>query len=69
MEIWRSYISKMFNLFLFLVLNMPNLAKALNLENVIKIESEEIEDMCQIDVATSNIIKLALTEIAILFIT
>ena len=59
----------MFNLFLFLVLNMPNLAKALNLENVIKIESEEIEDMCQIDVATSNIIKLALTEIFILFIT
>ena len=69
MEIWRSYISKMFNLFLFLVLNMPNFSKALNISNIIK--SDQIDDniQCGIDVATSNIMRLAFSEIFILFVT
>jgi hypothetical protein len=46
MEIWRSYISKMFNLFLFLALNMPNLSEALGLSDMIKSETNETQEAC-----------------------
>ena len=65
-EIWRSYVSKMLNLFLFVMLNLSSTFKGVNA--FFGMESDE-SVTCQQDVASLNIIKLALTEIVILLIS
>ena len=62
-EIWRSYVSKMLNLFLFVMLNLSNIFVGVN--NFFNIKTDNSVS-CQQDVASLNIIKLALTEIVIL---
>jgi len=65
-EIWRSYISKVFHLFLFLVLNLTSYFKGviewLGLDSGLLDETTH----ATIDDAAISLIKLAFTEILIL---
>jgi len=70
-EIWRNYLSKILNLTLFLSLNLPEVidgqvvAQYLLLDKEV-LERKKIQNECNIDTASVNLIRLALTELFVL---
>ena len=48
---------------------MPNFSQALKLSEIIKSDQIDEEMQCEIDLATSNIMRLAFSEVFILFVT
>jgi len=71
-EIWRSFIPKVFNLLLFVALNMPDMLSAPLFKGITEYLGKDAsltsQGSCSSNVTTLSLLKLAATEVAVLIV-